>query len=485
MGENMYSNLTKNNPVIEISYYPLNLSLPDNVKDHSNRVSLYVYITNIGKSTIDNVTGEVLFTSSLQGQNIIAENTIGHLCEHLVGDGTRLAFKCPYLNPGDSWIIKVRAHVDLRYENNLFTTVRTKGQNWDVSRPFNELTMRPLYVYSDRYLFVLIGIILVSISLVVVFIVYRKVMVRIKDLDKSNNMLLTDMVSLAINLPYNKKFNYTKEWSKVYNEWMEKGYIRNELNDRGITTSGSLVNDILEQWNSVENEHDDNDQKVGNKQEQDSHRNIKNAITEFLREGKYKESKNLAETWVNAAPNDKELSQLYILSLIGCGDIESIKSVWRYIRDNKEQDPRIYINIGEKLWRSNQLDNAIECTQMALNISDNNRGRSQLLPYIKANLAFYYAESRKELYRRDAMTYSDEAYKLLPQNTGIKDTRGYVLVIFSTTFDEVTRGIALCKEALAEIQKQQPQNQELEVLEEMISEHIAQGGTRLTEMIAL
>lgn len=206
-------------------------------------------------------------------------------------------------------------------------------------------------------------------------------------------------------------------------------------------------------------------------------------IEALIDQGKLAEAEAETRRLLESKPDDIRVVETYIGVLLKQDDKEKTELAWEILKDKGPNRPQIYKNVAHKLWEAGEMSKAIDASKKALSIAESVGGadKSEIIR-IKANLAYYCADSGKAEHRGIAIEYATEAYKSAPENPSRVDTLGYVKVVYGSK-EEILEGMNLCVTAYQQALKADAQA--ARIIGRFLEKHIAKGSGRIAELAAI
>jgi class 3 adenylate cyclase/tetratricopeptide (TPR) repeat protein len=156
-----------------------------------------------------------------------------------------------------------------------------------------------------------------------------------------------------------------------------------------------------------------------------------------------------AKRLLNTKPQDVASKETYIAVLLKDAntDGEKLKEAWDLLTNSELDNVALYLNFGYRFWELGDLERAIEALKSALIIAEHKESQKEEMLKIKANLAYYLADTGRDENEKLAREYAKTAYNADPNRPSRMDTLGYILIVFGRIKKEVQKGMELCFKA--------------------------------------
>lgn len=112
-------------------------------------------------------------------------------------------------------------------------------------------------------------------------------------------------------------------------------------------------------------------------------------------------------------------------------------------------ESKYHITLANRYWSVKQIDRAIAVAEKGLDLSLELNQDGSMVAKFKNSLAYYYAETANPEYEELARQYANDACEARPTEPKPLDTRGYVLIVYGKTREEILEGVDLCHQALS------------------------------------
>ncbi len=145
-------------------------------------------------------------------------------------------------------------------------------------------------------------------------------------------------------------------------------------------------------------------------------------------------------THSRAAEPHKQMARLLLSR-----EKDGLEKALQMLDDPQFQKPAYHLNLAYGFWSIGELRQAIHVAEKGLRLAE--KVDRSLVSRFRNSLAYYYADTGKRQFEKQARKYAVEALKARPGEPACLDTLGYVKITYGRTKREVSEGVDLCDQA--------------------------------------
>lgn len=128
--------------------------------------------------------------------------------------------------------------------------------------------------------------------------------------------------------------------------------------------------------------------------------------------------------------------------LIESNDEQDWEIAFERLTSHRSGDPKLFLPLAYRYWSAKKTEKAIEAAEIGLSFAE----EGQKIKF-KNSLAYYYAVHGNVQYESLARKYAEDAFANRPDHMKTLDTKGFVLISFARTAEEIAQGLRLCTRA--------------------------------------